>query len=280
MPRFGRVPAPVLNGPVRMLRALPVLPVVLLAGCGVAATQFHPGIAAEVGNQTITTRHVDQVTEDYCEAVEKVSKGQPEAQDARTPMRYLSHTFATNLIMRDAAEQLADDYDVQPTSAYKGNLAQLEPQLANLSDDQKEAVREIFGAQAYVDDVLTQIGEISLKKIVAAVDCGIQINPDTVRAQIEGGVLVGLSAALFNGITFDDGRVQQGNFNDYRQLRINETPPIEVHLLDSGEGPGGLGEVGTVSAAPALGNAIFAATGVRVRCLPIDRRLLSMGESS
>jgi hypothetical protein len=164
MPRFGRVPAPVLNGRVRMLRALPVLPVVLLAGCGVAATQFHPGIAAEVGDQTITTRHVDQVTENYCEAVEKVSKGQPEAQDARTPMRYLSHTFATNLIMRDAAEQLADDYDVQPTSAYKGNLAQLEPQLANLSDDQKEAVREIFGSQAYVDDVLTQIGEISLKK--------------------------------------------------------------------------------------------------------------------
>jgi hypothetical protein len=100
------------------------------------------------------------------------------------------------------------------------------------------------------------------------------------RAQIEGGVLFGLSAALFNGITFDKGRVQQGNFNDYRQLRINETPPIEVHLLYSGEKPGGLGEVGTVSAAPALGNAIFAATGVRIRRLPIDRRLLSKRGSS
>jgi isoquinoline 1-oxidoreductase subunit beta len=123
-------------------------------------------------------------------------------------------------------------------------------------------------------------GEISLKKIVAAVECGLQINPDGIRAQIEGGVLFGLSAALFNGITFDKGRVQQGNFNDYRQLRINETPPIEVHLLDSGEKPGGLGEVGTVSAAPALGNAIFAATGVRIRRLPIDRGLLSKKESS
>jgi isoquinoline 1-oxidoreductase subunit beta len=123
-------------------------------------------------------------------------------------------------------------------------------------------------------------GEISLKKIVAAVDCGVQINPDGIRAQIEGGVLFGLSAALFNGITFDEGRVQQGNFNDYRQLRINETPPIEVHLLDSDENPGGLGEVGTVSAAPALGNAIFAATGVRVRRLPIDQRLHSKRESS
>ena len=79
------------------------------------------------------------------------------------------------------------------------------------------------------------LGRDLAKKIVAAVDCGIQINPDTIRAQIEGGVLFGLSAALFNGITFDEGRVQQGNFNDYRQLRINETPPIEVHLLDSGE---------------------------------------------
>ncbi|QIG98102.1 xanthine dehydrogenase family protein molybdopterin-binding subunit [Bradyrhizobium sp. 6(2017)] len=123
-------------------------------------------------------------------------------------------------------------------------------------------------------------GEISLTKIVAAVDCGIRINPDTVRAQIEGGVLFGLSAALFNGITFSDGRVEQGNFNDYRQLRINETPPIEVHLLESGENPGGLGEVGTVSAAPALGNAIFAATGVRVRRLPIDRSLLSKRENA
>jgi hypothetical protein len=154
----------VFNGSVRMLRALPVLPVVLLAGCGVASTQFHPGIAAEVGDQTITTRHLDQVTADYCTAVEKVSKGQPQAEDAGTPMRYLSHTFATDLIIGAAAEQLADDYDVQPTSSYKTNLAQLEPELTKLSDDQKAAVREVVGAQAYADDVLTQIGEISLNK--------------------------------------------------------------------------------------------------------------------
>jgi isoquinoline 1-oxidoreductase beta subunit len=144
------------------------------------------------------------------------------------------------------------------------------------------SLHQNFGTYAalVVEVAVALSGEISLTKIVAAVDCGIQINPDIIRAQIEGGVLFGLSAALFNGITFDGGRVQQGNFNDYRQLRINETPPIEVHLLDSGEGPGGLGEVGTVSAAPALGNAIFAATGVRVRRLPIDRKLLSKRESS
>ncbi len=144
------------------------------------------------------------------------------------------------------------------------------------------SLHQNFGTYAalVVEVAVALSGEISLKKIVAAVDCGIQINPDIIRAQIEGGVLFGLSAALFNGITFNKGRVQQGNFNDYRQLRINETPPIEVHLLYSGEKPGGLGEVGTVSAAPALGNAIFAATGVRIRRLPIDRRLLSKRESS
>ena len=99
------------------------------------------------------------------------------------------------------------------------------------------SLHQNFGTYAalVVEVAVALSGEISLKKIVAAVDCGIQINPDTIRAQIEGGVLFGLSAALFNGITFDEGRVQQGNFNDYRQLRINETPPIEVHLLDSGE---------------------------------------------
>jgi len=147
---------------VRTLRALPVLSVVLLAGCGVAGTQFHPGIAAEVGDQTITTRHVDQVTDDYCKAVEKVSKTQDSTQ-AR-PMRYLTHTFANDLIVRAAAEQLAQDYDVQPTTSYKDALAQLEPQLTSLTEEQKDAVREVFGARAYTDDVLSQIGEISLTK--------------------------------------------------------------------------------------------------------------------
>jgi isoquinoline 1-oxidoreductase beta subunit len=144
------------------------------------------------------------------------------------------------------------------------------------------SLHQNFGTYAavVVEVAVDSSGEISLENIVAAVDCGIQINPDTIRAQIEGGVLFGLSAALFNGITFREGRVEQGNFNDYRQLRINETPPIAVHLLESRETPGGLGEVGTVSAAPALGNAIFAATGVRIRRLPIDRSPLSKRENA
>lgn len=117
-------------------------------------------------------------------------------------------------------------------------------------------------------------GEIHLRHATVCVDCGIAVNPDSVVAQIEGGVLFGLSAALYNGITFENGRVQQSNFHDYRQIRMNEVPPFDVLLMPSEEKPGGLGEVGTVSAAPALANAIFAATGVRLRALPIDRRAL------
>ena len=134
-----------------------------------------------------------------------------------------------------------------------------------------------FGSHAalVVEVAVALSGELSLTKIVATIDCGIQVNPDTIRAQIEGGVLFGLSAALFHGITFDRGRVQQDNFNDHRQLRIDETLPIEVQLIGSGERPGDLGEVGTVSAAPAPGDAIFAATGVRLSRLPVDRGLLS-----
>jgi CO/xanthine dehydrogenase Mo-binding subunit len=117
-------------------------------------------------------------------------------------------------------------------------------------------------------------GEIYLRRATAAVDGGIAVNPDSVIAQVEGGVLFGLSAALYNGITFEKGRVQQSNFHDYRQIRMNEVPPFDVFVMPSEEKPGGLGEVGTVSAAPALANAIFVATGVRLRALPIDRRAL------
>ncbi|WP_408535860.1 xanthine dehydrogenase family protein molybdopterin-binding subunit [Paraburkholderia fungorum] len=138
------------------------------------------------------------------------------------------------------------------------------------------SLHDSFGTHAALVmevEVDTQ-GEIQLRRATVAVDCGIAVNPDSVIAQIEGGVLFGLSAALYNGITFENGRVQQSNFHDYRQIRLNEVPSFEVLVMPSEEKPGGLGEVGTVSAAPALTNAIFAATGVRLRALPIDRRAL------
>ncbi|WP_181704991.1 xanthine dehydrogenase family protein molybdopterin-binding subunit [Chthonobacter rhizosphaerae] len=113
-------------------------------------------------------------------------------------------------------------------------------------------------------------GAVKLHRAVAAVDCGMVVNPDTVKAQIEGGLVFGLSAALYNGITFANGQVEQSNFDTYPQMRINEVPPIEVHIIESDAAPGGIGETGTVSAAPSLVNAIFQATGKRIRTLPLS----------
>ncbi|WP_267221566.1 xanthine dehydrogenase family protein molybdopterin-binding subunit [Dyella silvae] len=125
-----------------------------------------------------------------------------------------------------------------------------------------------------VDVEVSPQGVVSLKRAVAAVDCGIVVNPNTVEAQIQGGLVFGWSAALYSGITLKQGAVEQRNFNDYRVMRLNETPPIEVHIVPSKEKPGGIGEPGTVMAMAALTNAIFAATGVRLRKLPIDTSLL------
>jgi isoquinoline 1-oxidoreductase beta subunit len=112
-------------------------------------------------------------------------------------------------------------------------------------------------------------GEVRVQRVVCAVDCGMTVNPDTVKAQREGGIIFGITAALFEEITIKDGRVEQNNFNDYRILRINEAPVVEVHLVKSAESPGGISEPGTSAIAPAVTNAIFAATGKRVRKLPV-----------
>jgi isoquinoline 1-oxidoreductase beta subunit len=121
---------------------------------------------------------------------------------------------------------------------------------------------------------VTPQGEVRMRRAVAAIDCGIAVNPSSVEAQIQGGVLFGSSAALYSGITLKNGAVEQSNFHDYRNLRINEAPTVEVYRVESSESPGGIGEVGTAIAAPAIGNAIFAATGVRLRSLPVDRHRL------
>jgi len=121
---------------------------------------------------------------------------------------------------------------------------------------------------------VTPRGEIRLRKATVAIDCGQRVNPDTVAAQIEGGLIFGLSMALYSDITHENGRVQQSNFNNYRMLRIDEAPQIEVFQVDSHEHPGGIGETGTAAASAALANAIFAASGKRLRKLPFGNGAL------
>jgi len=116
---------------------------------------------------------------------------------------------------------------------------------------------------------VSKSGEVRVHRIVCAVDCGTVVNPDIVKAQVEGGVVFGISGALWGEITLKNGRVEQSNFNNYRVLRMSEAPPIEVHLVRNGEAPGGMGEPGTAVTAPALANAVFAATGKRIRKLPL-----------
>lgn len=138
------------------------------------------------------------------------------------------------------------------------------------------AVSRSFGT--YVAEVaevsVGRDGRPRVHRVVAAVDCGIVVNPEIVRRQIEGSIVFGLSAALYGSITLKNGAVEQSNFHDYPVLRMNEMPEVEVHLLENIERPGGVGEPGTPPIAPAVCNAIFAATGVRVRRLPIDTSLL------
>jgi isoquinoline 1-oxidoreductase beta subunit len=125
------------------------------------------------------------------------------------------------------------------------------------------------------DSYLAQVAEISLKdnavrvhRVVTVADCGRMVNPDTVEAQIQSSIVFGLTAALYGDITLDKGRVQQTNFHDYPLLRMNEMPVLETFLVPSTEKPGGMGEPATATIGPAVGNAIFAATGKRLRKMP------------
>jgi len=134
----------------------------------------------------------------------------------------------------------------------------------------------VFGsylAQVAEVEVSTE-GAVRVRRVVCAVDCGIVINPNTVRAQIQSGIMFGATAALYGEITLKNGRVEQTNFDTYQMLRMNEAPTIEVHIVKSAEPPGGMGETGTSAIVPAIANAIFAATGKRLRKMPVDSSVL------
>jgi isoquinoline 1-oxidoreductase beta subunit len=127
-----------------------------------------------------------------------------------------------------------------------------------------------FVAQV-VEVTIEESGRVKVDRVVCAVDCGVAINPDVITAQMEGGIGFGLGAVLWGNVTLEKGRVQQSNFNDYRVLRMNEMPKVEVYIVPSAEAPTGVGEPGVAPIGPALANAIFSATGKRVEVLPLAR---------
>ena len=133
------------------------------------------------------------------------------------------------------------------------------------------AVHESFNTYvAMIADVTVNEADVKVDRVVVAVDCGIAVNPDVIKAQMEGGVGYGLGAALRNQITFKNGEVEQANFDTYLPLRMSDMPVVEVYIVPSGEKPTGVGEPGVPPVAPAVSNAVFAATGKRLRSLPFD----------
>ncbi len=174
--------------------------------------------------------------------------------------------------------------------AYRMSLLEKQPRFANVLKMAAEKsgwstpapagrFRGIALMEGY-DTYMAQVAEISVKdkqikvhKVTVVADLGRMVNPDTVQAQIQSSIVFGLSAALNNQITLDKGRVQQGNFNDYTVLRMYEAPVMDITLVPSTEKPGGIGEPATALIAPAVANALFAATGKRVRTLPLHENL-------
>jgi isoquinoline 1-oxidoreductase subunit beta len=138
------------------------------------------------------------------------------------------------------------------------------------------SLQSVFGSyEAHVAEVeVSKQGIVRVRRVVCAVDCGTVVNPDTVQAQIQSGIIFGTTAALYGEISLKNGRVEQSNFDTYQMLRMNEAPAIEVHIVKSSQPPGGMGETGTSAIVPAIANAIFAATGKRLRKMPVDAGVL------
>ncbi len=189
--------------------------------------------------------------------------------------------YPTQCMIDEAAFQLKRDPLDLRLELYSGRAAEVIKLAAEKAEWGKSlppgqgqglAYHATFGVThvAYVAEVLVDDdGGVHVRKVVAAVDCGEVINPDNVAAQIEGGIVFGLTAALKAEATLKDGRIQQSNFHDYPLLQMNEMPLVEVHIVESDQRPSGMGEMGVPPIAPAVANAIFAATGKRIRHIPI-----------
>jgi len=194
-------------------------------------------------------------------------------------------------VMESFVDELAHAAGIDPAE-FRRQLLQDEPgHLAVLDRLVKEshwgqaaegrfqgiAIHESFGTIiGEVAEISVEDGELNVHRITCVVDCGTVLNPDTVEAQMQSAIIYGLTAALYGEISIDAGRVQQGNFHNYKMVRLAQTPAIDVHLAPSGRAIGGIGEPGLPPLAPALANAIFKATGNRIRRLPISRNELKV----
>ena len=144
--------------------------------------------------------------------------------------------------------------------------------LALVSPQAAERVGVKLDSPQVVEVSVDKDGQVKVDRVVCAVDCGTPINPDIITAQMEGGIGFGLGAVMFGAISLKNGRVEQSNFNNYRVLRMNEMPKVEVHIVPSTAAPTGVGEPGVAPIGPAVANAIFAATGKRLYKLPFSTK--------
>jgi isoquinoline 1-oxidoreductase beta subunit len=189
--------------------------------------------------------------------------------------------YATQCLLDEMASALKRDPLDLRLELYSGRAAEVIKLAAEKAEWDKPlaegwgrglAYHATFGVThvAYVAEVsVNEAGNVRVQRVVAAVDCGAVVNPDNVKAQVEGGIAFGLTAALKAEATLKDGRIQQSNFHDYPILQMDEMPLVEVYLLESDQRPTGMGEMGVPPIAPAVANAVFAATGKRIRHIPI-----------
>ena len=176
--------------------------------------------------------------------------------------------------MQFRLDMLKDDSDTKRVLMKLKEVSDWDKPLPKGSGRGVAQYKFFAGLAGYVVQVSTNNDAIKIHKVYAVIDLGTVVNPDVVKQQIEGGMVMSLSAAIKNGITFENGATKQTNFNNNPVLRINETPEIEVHILtEGGETIKGVGEPGVPPFAPALANAIFAATGKRIRKMPFELKV-------
>jgi isoquinoline 1-oxidoreductase beta subunit len=213
-----------------------------------------------------------------------IQAGVPNSDVPTGPWRSVEHfplAYATQCFIDEMAYELKRDPLDLRLELYSGRAAEVIRLAAEKADWGKSlpagwgqglAYHATFGVThvAYVVEVsVDEAGHVRVHRVVAAVDCGQVVNPDNVAAQIEGGIAFGLTATLKAEATLKDGRIQQSNFHDYPLLQINEMPLVEVYIVESQERPSGMGEMGVPPIAPAVANAVFAATRKRIRHIPI-----------